>query len=422
MAADTAAGDRAQTGGRAGGGALRPGERRVLALLGLPTFGLALGITIVSSYLPPVLRELTSSTTVIGLLVGAEGLFALALPVLVGAWSDRLRTRLGGRLPFVLAGGPLAAAGLVGMGFVGSLPAAAVALALFFAGYFIAYEPYRALYPDLIRDEAAGRGQSAQAVARGLGTVSAFVGGGLLLATGQLAPFAVAAGLLLAACGAFVVLAVRRGVPDQRRHDGETVRETFGTLTRLLRESRSLRAFFAANALWELALAALKTFVVLWLTQGLGVSLSGAALVIGAVAVFVLVGAAGSGKLADRYGRRRVMLVSVWVFGLSFLVPLLTTSTVLIAVASPVIALGGGVLMSLPYALMVPLMPDGRHGLVTGLYSVSRGIGIMLGPVLGGAAVSVGSGVFSATEGYAAVWAVCVTACVASVPLLRRVR
>jgi Na+/melibiose symporter-like transporter len=45
---------------------------------------------------------------VIGVLIGGEGLLALGLPVLVGAWSDRLRTRIGGRLPFVLvAASPL---------------------------------------------------------------------------------------------------------------------------------------------------------------------------------------------------------------------------------------------------------------------------------------------------------------------------
>ena len=151
-------------------------------------------------------------------------------------------------------------------------------------------------------------------------------------------------------------------------------------------------------------------------------TLSGAAGVVGAVAVFVLVGAAGSGKLADRYGRRRVMLVAVLVFGLVLLVPLLATSKVMIAAASPVIALGGGVLLSLPYALLVPLMPAGRHGALTGFYSVSRGLGLMLGPILGGVAVSLGEPVFPGTEGYAAVWFVCSFALLASVPFLLAVR
>ena len=44
-----------------------------------------------------------------------------------------------------------------------------------------------------------------------------------------------------------------------------------------------------------------------------------------------------------------------------------------------------------------------------------------LGPLLGGVAVSLGGGLFGSTDGYAAVWAVCAAACLASVPFLRRV-
>src|SRR4051812_32725917 len=105
---------------------LRSEEKRRLVLLGLPTFGLALSITVVSTYLPTVLQGFTTSTTTVGMLIGAEGLLALMVPIVVGTWSDRLRTRLGGRLPFIIAGVPVAAAGLVAMAVARALPAAAV--------------------------------------------------------------------------------------------------------------------------------------------------------------------------------------------------------------------------------------------------------------------------------------------------------
>src|SRR5437763_4282265 len=183
-------------------------------MLGLPTFGLALAITVVSAYAPTVARRFTGSTTTIGVIIGAEGIGAVLLPVIIGAWSDRLQTPWGGRLPFVVAGAPVATGALVALGFVGSLPALALAVAVFFAGYFIAYEPYRAFYPDLVRDQVAGRAQSTQAVWRGVGTGLALLGGGLLLSIGQAAPFLVAAVMIAGALGLFVVLGVRNGVPD----------------------------------------------------------------------------------------------------------------------------------------------------------------------------------------------------------------
>src|SRR3954469_6346142 len=148
----------------------------------MPTLGLALSITTVTTSLPLVAKEFTGSTTVIGVLIGAEGAVALVVPLFVGQWSDQLRTRLGGRLPFVLAGTPVIASSIALMGFAGSLPVAALLVLLFFVSYYSAYEPYRAIYPDTLEPEVAGRGQSTQAVFRGVGTGLALVGGGLLFA------------------------------------------------------------------------------------------------------------------------------------------------------------------------------------------------------------------------------------------------
>jgi MFS family permease len=139
----------AEESDRGGQRPLERGEWRTLAVLGVPTFALALG-----------------------------------LPVVVGAWSDRLRTRLGGRVPFVLVATPPLVLSLAILGYAGSIVAAAIIVAAFFAAYDIAYEPYRALYPDLIDDDIAGRAPSTQALFRGAATCLALVGGGLLISIG----------------------------------------------------------------------------------------------------------------------------------------------------------------------------------------------------------------------------------------------
>ncbi len=408
---------------RRSGRELRGGERRSLAVLAVPTLGLALSITVVSTYVPVLARHLVSSNIVIGLLVGAEGLAAIILPVLVGTWSDQLRTRLGGRLPFLIAATPLVAVALIGIGLASSLPEIAAAVVVFFAAYFVAYEPYRALYPDLVDDKIAGRAQSAQAIARGTGTGLALAGGGVLLTIGQIVPFLAAATVLIISVASFNVLLLRhRGVPDQDRRQSGTAREAITRIRTLLAEHPPLRAFLVANALWELALAAIKTFVVLWLTVGLGYSLSQTSAIIGAVALVILIAAAFSGKLADRYGRVRILRIALWVYGIGLIIPLLSATPLLIVPAIPLIAFGGGVTMTLPYALLMPMMPPEQHGSVTGLYSVSRGVGIMLGPLLAGIAVQLASGPLSSTHGYAAMWPVASVAILASLSLLSRVK
>ncbi len=401
---------------------LKHEEKVELALLALPTFSLALAITIVSTQLGEVTRHYTQQTTVIGAIIGGEGVMALWVPLIVGSWSDSLRTRIGGRLPFVLAGGFPAAVVLALIAVVHGLGVVALVSALFFFFYFVAYEPYRAMYPDMLPSaEVGGRAQSTQAVARGIGTGAALLGGGLLLSVARPLPFAVAAVILVAALGGFVLLILRRGLPDQDHHHGEGPAQVARRLPHLVSRHPALRAYFVANALWETALAAVKAFIVLYLTLGLGYSLSTASLIIGAVALVILVGAAGSGKLGDKFGRIRVVTIALFAYGAGYLVLIFTTSRPAIAAAIPFVALGGGTVMTMAYALLMPLMPQDEHGALTGFYSISRGVGIVLGPIVAGVLVWVTrSGPFKATNGFQAMWIVCAASTFGSLWFLRR--
>jgi MFS family permease len=226
-------------------------------------------------------------------------------------------------------------------------------------------------------------------------------------------PFIAAATVLLAATATFVYLCVRRGIGDQDYEQARSPGEAFRDLRNLLAEHVALRWFLAANALWELSLGALKTFIVLFLTAGVGMTLSQASLAIGATAVLILGAAASAGKLADRFGAWHVMRIALWVYGLGLIVPLVTQSAVTV---------GAAVIMALPYALLMPLMPETAHGALTGYYSLSRGIGTMLGPILGGLAIQAGQQPLSGTKGYAAMFVVCSLAILASIPMMRGLR
>ncbi|WP_217914643.1 MFS transporter [Miltoncostaea marina] len=394
--------------------------------MAVPTFGFALAATTVGTYLPVIVADSAGSPTAIAALIAIEGLLALVLPVLIGARSDRLVTPIGGRLPFVVGGVPVMALTLVLLGFQHTLGPAVALVVLLFGAYYVAYEPYRTLYPDLVPAADAGRSQSAQAVARGVGTALALVGGGLLLAVADPAPFVVAAAVLLATTATFTatLLRRRRGRLQQDPADAETAGGAFRSVGRILRTTPGLRAFFAANALWEAALAAIRTFVVLWVTAGLGLSLVATAGVIGAAGVCVLVGAAFAGRLADRFGTRRVMRFTALTYGAPMIVPFLSDEPALLVPMIPLISASAGIMMALPYAMLIPMMPRAGHGLLTGVYSMSRGVGIVVGPLLAGAAIEAqrALGAPLGTVAYSALWLVAGALLLVSVPLLSGVR
>src|SRR6476619_7880654 len=84
-----------------------PQRRRGLPwVLGLGAFGLAFSLTTTSAYLPPLLEKFTDSRTLIAVILGSEGLFALTLPLVIGPWSDTFQTPMGRRRPFMLVALP----------------------------------------------------------------------------------------------------------------------------------------------------------------------------------------------------------------------------------------------------------------------------------------------------------------------------
>src|SRR5688572_29667613 len=105
-----------------------------LGLLGMPALSLALAITTVSVLVPLSLQKLTTSSFLVGVVVAGEGLIALTLPLWVGPLSDRTRTPLGGRLPYMIGGTGLCAAALALLPFMASMLAIAAFVLVFYVG------------------------------------------------------------------------------------------------------------------------------------------------------------------------------------------------------------------------------------------------------------------------------------------------
>jgi MFS family permease len=79
--------------------------------------------------------------------------------------------------------------------------------------------------------------------------------------------------------------------------------------------------------------------------------------------------------------------------------------------------------MTMAYAILMPLMPEDEHGALTGFYSLSRGVGITVGPILAGILIWLtGSGPFTATKGFQAMWIVCAGAALISIAFLRKLQ
>jgi MFS family permease len=392
-------------------------RRGLVWILGLGAFGLAFSITTTATYLPVQLNRFTSSGLFIGLVLGAEGLFALLVSPVIGPWSDSFTTPLGRRRPFMLAAlGPMGFC-LLMMPFMPNLWTTCLIVLAFFFAYYVYEPPYRGLYPDLVSATHYGRSQGVQHLLRGVALLLASVGGGLLLKVWGASPFVVAAFVTTAACGAVIFWVHEEKGVERRVFEG--VRRYLSHSWQIVRREPELRRFLVANSAWEGTFAAARTFVVLYVIDGLDQSKAISVAVLGAVGAGYVIAALVSGWLGDRFGLARVITCASFVYGGGYLVAGLAERwhNWYVGLILPV-AIAGGTVMTLAWGLLFKLAPPEHRGAVSGLATTTKGVGILIGAPLAGLAIDLSRPYLQSTHGYQVLWPLCGLGILAAIPLV----
>ncbi|WP_315771211.1 MULTISPECIES: MFS transporter [unclassified Bradyrhizobium] len=99
-----------------------------------------------------------------------------------------------------------------------------------------------------------------------------------------------------------------------------------------------------------------------------------------------------TGTLADRYGRKRIFMVSIAAFGVTSLVCGVTENVSVLIGARFLQGLSGGAMLICQIAILSHQFQEGRQRAIAfGWWGIIFGIGLGFGPVIGGAIVAVSS-------------------------------
>jgi maltose/moltooligosaccharide transporter len=352
-------------------------------LLGFGFLGVSLMWILYNSYVPiflqagnPAFDQAQGTITVgfglsaalTGLIMTLDNLAAFFIQPVVGVFSDRTRTRIGRRMPYILVAVPVAAIAYALIPVVvNQIPPALsgktellseqltlfmVAIGVMLLAMAVFRTPLIALMPDITPSPLRSKANGVINLMGGVGALLATFGGAYLYSLNILAPFW--AGSLLMIVAALVVFFT---IKEPREYSTETgVDERWWDTLKEVgavpgEERKSLILLLLAIFAWFVGYNAIETFFTSYGTFQLGVAESTASLLLGFFSLTFIAFSIPGGMLAERWGRRRTILT-----GLTGLTVLLLLASFLPSVyAIAVILFLGGMAWASLYGVLTDL-------------------------------------------------------------------
>jgi MFS family permease len=355
--------------------------RKVVLLLAVAMFAQESVWSFYDSQVPASLQVYLTSAGLIGLVMGIDNVLGVIVQPLMGHLSDRLKRRVGSRVPVIMVVAPAAAVPFVLIPWADSLPA----LLLFVISFAFLANCSRvvteSLLPDYVSQEHRSRANGALKIATSLTIVSSSLVSLLVVDHNLHLAFLIPA-LFMLVCFAVVGLTLRR-IPARSAHPALAEDRAFlRILADAFRDRRRLTLMlgilcFAGT--W----AGLRALTTPYATEVLGMSRGAAGALTLPAGVAFLVAAVPIAFLSDRVGQARMIAYGICGFMLGTLgafawqTPLGTT--VFLAVAAM-----GYACFSINAVVAIWNSAPHEHalGTYTGLYTVAASSGSALGPAV----------------------------------------
>ena len=360
---------------------------KITFMIGLGMCASSICWSIYNSYVPLILDEYVPNATLLGIVMAIDNVFGVFLQPVFGVWSDRINTRMGRRVPFVVVGVPAAALLFFLIPYSTSLAGLMMTVISFNLMMTVWRAPIVALMPDVTPSVHRSKANGIINTMGGIGAVLAFLVGGILYNIGGMPMPFLAASLGMSACTLLIAIFVKeRLIREQMGIADSPVGEKprLEKLQMSPSERRSLVFIILGIFFCFFGFNSIETFFTLFATRRFGISAGDASILMTIFPLAFFVTAVPMGILATRIGRRRVLQLGIVVNFLMFVVAYFATNMILVGALLIVVGIfwGGIVVNALP--MVVEWGGETRAGLFTSIYYLFTGPAGMLSPVVFG--------------------------------------
>lgn len=297
-------------------------------LIGLAFLSISAFWQMYDNIIPLILKNsFELGETVTGVIMAADNILALFLLPFFGLLSDRTDTRIGKRMPFIIAGTVLSATFLL------ILPAADRGrnLTLFIIVLFLTLlsmglyrSPSVALMPDLTPKPLRSKGNAVINLMGAVGGVYSLIMIQVLVGKGTTPnyfPLFFSIALLMVICVAVLFLTVKeKNISQEMMPETEAAASETGKGSALLPDvKRSLIFMLSSIALWYIAYNAVTTAFSRYATHVWGMENGGYANCLMVATVAAIVSYIPIGALSSRIGRKKTILIGVAMLAFCYL-------------------------------------------------------------------------------------------------------
>ncbi len=158
-------------------------------ILGFGFFAISITWSVYNAFMPLLLGNYLKSAALIGFIMTIDNYLALFIQPTVGFYSDKIKTRFGRRMPFIMIGMPLAALFMFLIPNTKSLASLIFALLFMNLSMSIYRSPVIALMPDITAKQHRSKSNSIINFMGGVGSLIAYFIGGKLYELNEGYPF-----------------------------------------------------------------------------------------------------------------------------------------------------------------------------------------------------------------------------------------